>query len=594
MDYNEFAEKIKVKYPEYKDMDNKDLAQRIIAKYPEYESQVTFESANKGIDITPSGLVKKAVSYPAAGLRSLIKGEDYNTAREKTLEAYNQVKPLKGVTDVAFDTAIYSRLPMLKGASTAGKIGAFGGNAVIQGGLPGALEGLKNNDALGGATTGTGIALGVQTALGGLPVVGKYISKGINNPQFQQGVANTLEAFTSVPADYSKTAISKELAGDTIFKGKFDADTAYIPVERKLRQAKEMLPTKENFAEQYNKLGQKAIQGMETIKNRAGVKINEALDSLNDKAVTDGGIQNAVNRIIESYGQGGVYNSARTRAPQVVDFLERELSKEGLTLRDLHKIKDDLYDMGYSLAGSKQGKAAEVARKSAEQINNYLRRLSPNYAAPNDTYSLILDVEKGLEGGNTIASKIKGIGSEQNLLSGLDTRLKNVDKLLPNENKFYNQAQEVINSENEINAIKNAIGKQYERNPRLLANRTDEAFETAINDLQNKTGVNFMDQLQNLRAREAFEKWFPGQGGGSGSSQGFGNLLRTAIIGGTPTAAAITHNPMALVGLGLVSPKFAGKGTIQNLGRLNNAAQVMQNLPPEEIGRILTPLLIQQ
>jgi hypothetical protein len=204
-----------------------------------------------------------------------------------------------------------------------------------------------------------------------------------------------------------------------------------------------------------------------------------------------------------------------------------------------------------------------------------------------------MDVERGLDGANTIAGKIKGIGSEGNLLSGLDERLKNIDTLLPSENKFYKQAQDVINSENEINAIRNAIGKQYERNPRLLANRTDEAFETAINDLQKKTNVNFMDELQRLRAREAFEKWFPGQGGGSGSSQGFGNLLRTALIGGAPTAAAITHNPAALLGLGAVSPKFTGKGAIKNLGRLNQATQGWQKLVPGEIKDLLTPILIQ-
>ena len=258
---------------------------------------------------------------------------------------------------------------------------------------------------------------------------------------------------------------------------------------------------------------------------------------------------------------------------------------------DLHNIKETLYDMAnYETAG---GIRNDVLKRSANQINNFLRSKFPEYKAPNDMYSLIMDVERGLDGANTIAGKIKGIGSEGNLLSGLDERLKNIDTLLPSENKFYNQAKDLIKSENEINAIRGAIGQQYERNPRLLANRTDEAFETAINDLQRKTGVNFMDELQKIRAREAFEKWFPGQGGGSGSSQGFGNLLRTALIGGAPTAAAITHNPAALLGLGAVSPKFTGKGTIQNLGRLNQMAQGWQNLVPENIQRLLIPALVQ-
>ena len=42
MNYKEFAQKIKEKYPTYSDMDDKDLAQKMVAKYPEY-SDVSFE-----------------------------------------------------------------------------------------------------------------------------------------------------------------------------------------------------------------------------------------------------------------------------------------------------------------------------------------------------------------------------------------------------------------------------------------------------------------------------------------------------------------------------------------------------------------------
>ena len=595
MNYNEFAESIKTKYPQYKDMDNKDLAERMIAKYPQYKD-ITFDTPaeeKKGIDLTPSGVYKKVVAGAVAPLRAAIYKESIPEAYQTGIERLEEFKPAKGAGDFIFDTAVYSRLPMLKGANTAGKVGAFAGNAAIQGGVPGLLEGAKEGNALESAGVGTGIAAGVQGALNAIPGVGRAVTQTLNNPRFQKGVANTLEAFTSVPSDYSKLALEKELAGNSIFKGAFDADTAYIPIERKLREAKAMLPTSADFGNEYYNLGQKAVQGMENLEQQAGAEINKVLAPLNNRELKNGGIKNAVNSIINSYGEGGVYNSAREQAPNVVKFLDDKLSKEGLTLIDLHRIKKDLYKMGYAFDNLKQGTSAEVARKAAEQINNYLRGVSPSYARPNDVYSMIIDATNGLKGEGSIGGKISEIGSAQSAKSGLDQRLQNVDNLLPAENKFYKQAQEVIKSENEINAIKNAIGKQYERNPRLLANRTDEAFENAINDLQKKTGINFMDDLQKLRAREAFEKWFPGQGGGSGSSQGFGNLLRTAIIGGTPTAAALTQNPVALLGLGAVSPKFAGKATIQNLGKLQQAAQGWQNLVPEDIQKLLTPALVQ-
>lgn len=746
----------------------------------------------KGIDLTPRGIgqtVGNALSAPIVAMRDNIPVNQAFAEGQQRIKDFNN-EPINKVGNAIADFALYAQLPVLKGAqgaSTLAKGGNFLVNAAIQGGVPGLLEGAKEGDALGGAGVGTSIAAGVQGALSGLPVVGRGVTKVINAPKFQQGVANTLEALTSVPSDYSKTALQNELIDNSIFKGGFDADTAYIPIERKLRQAKEMLPTKEGFAQEYNKLGKKAIEGMEVIKNQAGAKINDVLKGLDINPTDITGLRNSIGSTIGNFARGGDINPANIRANKEIElinnmlgiksqkqisneltnyaknnainaisnnpeyikeasdiafsvlsqalrkdknwlksqlnaqlpkmstqkrqeFIEnlldsvddkidnvdpkwgeyfpelqilREDSSKGVdiarrmfdriinkdfrnvdltnpsneivadigqqynkildnisknpnnfnmtkgleqisnitnglddTLReefitkyandldnieniknskikpiDLHNIKETLYDMAnYETSG---GIRNDVLKATANQVNNFLRSKFPQYKAPNDLYSLIMDVERGLDGANTIAGKIKGIGSEGNLLSGLDERLKNIDTLLPSENKFYNQAKDLIKSENEINAIKSAIGQQYERNPRLLANRTDEAFETAINDLQRKTGVNFMDELQKIRAREAFEKWFPGQGGGSGSSQGFGNLLRTALIGGAPTAAAITHNPAALLGLGAVSPKFTGKGAIQNLGRLNKMAQGWQNLVPENVQRLLTPALVQ-
>ena len=70
MNYNEFSERVKVKYPEYKDIDNKELAEKIIAKYPEYENVVTFDdiknitpSSSKHFDLTPSGLVNNTTNF---------------------------------------------------------------------------------------------------------------------------------------------------------------------------------------------------------------------------------------------------------------------------------------------------------------------------------------------------------------------------------------------------------------------------------------------------------------------------------------------------------------------------------------------------
>jgi hypothetical protein len=52
IDYNEFAEKIKAKYPQYKDVDNYTLASKMVEKYPQYQGQVDLKKK----DLTASGL----------------------------------------------------------------------------------------------------------------------------------------------------------------------------------------------------------------------------------------------------------------------------------------------------------------------------------------------------------------------------------------------------------------------------------------------------------------------------------------------------------------------------------------------------------
>ncbi len=60
MDYTEFSKRIKTKYPEYADVDDRKLAERVISKYPEYKGHVEFpqavgKSVGTGVDVAPAG-----------------------------------------------------------------------------------------------------------------------------------------------------------------------------------------------------------------------------------------------------------------------------------------------------------------------------------------------------------------------------------------------------------------------------------------------------------------------------------------------------------------------------------------------------------
>lgn len=686
------------------------------------------QSTKKGIDLTPSGISKTISAAITAPVRMATKGESYTDAFKNTRNMLD-----KYMNAGIGDTAIYASLPLFKAAQTAGnlaKAGNFIGNAAVQGGLPGALEATKRGESpLAGFGAGTGTAAGVQAAVSSIPVVGKYIQKGISNPNFQKFVANALEGATSVPKDYTQRALEKELAGQSILKGKFDADTAYRPVEQKLRQAKASLPQKEYYQEQYkklgdevrtklnneimpeswydeqyknlglslnqkmqdaikpdvyfdtayNKIGEKLLNSIDNLKGVAGNELDAVLNDMAGTTYNIGGLRESINNIIKSAARGGEFNPAELKAGKdlapVLDLLQNAETKP----INLHNAKEFLYDTANYEVSS--GIRNNILKNVANQINNFLRQ-NPAYAAANDKYSNIVNIIKGIGGDDarTIATKLKDYGSGASIRSGADSYFRELDSIMPTNDKFlkdlgkiqdelavqnflqdnikqgvlnninkydsllpnqqellkhlapdeiarykdlslrqgiesnlnsqlsesllndiskYNKApyevqntleafapnqlerfQKLSNEESEINNLLNMVGKQYERNPRLLANRTDEAFESALNDLQAKSGVNFMDDLQNIRAREALEEWLPGQGGGSGSAQGVANLVRGGLVGAT-------RNPLTL---SLFSPKLMGKGTIENLGKLYRGVPNWQNGVSDDILRVLRPL----
>ena len=601
MDYNEFSEKIKAKYPQYKDMDNKELAQKMVKKYPQYKD-ITFDDVEqpkekKGIDLTPSGIVRKASAATVAPLYALKKDVSLPEAY-KTLREYQDENVPKNILEKGLDVATTFLLPQAKVAQGVGRGAQILNNlatGAYQGGLIGGVQGLQEGKGLEGLTSGAGAGGTINTLLPiGVQRVQKTIKNALENPNVRNSITSTLEALTSVPQKYSNLALEKELAGQSIFNKPFNADTAYQGVEKKLSLAKQSLPSPEYFAKEFYNLGQKAKQGIENIKQIEGQKLGAALDALDDKAVEGTGIQKAVGGIVENYGKGGVYNSAIEEAPYIVNYLEDNLTKEGLTHRDLDRIKNRLYDMGYAASQNREGTAAEVARKTAEQINNYLRAKNPAYVQPNDRLSLVHNLEQDLGGINssTIGKKLQDYGDPKNLIGGIDSKLKNIDQILPIESQFIDKTQKLINEQNEINNIQKLIGNKYLKNPKLLANITDEATEQALDDLQRKSNINFMDDLQETRARDLLEKIAPGQGGGSGSEQGFFNNYVRPLLGsvGRGAGGAIIGSTLggplgAAAGLAAVSPKFMAKGTIQNLGNLYRG---LQNPVPSYISRLMT------
>lgn len=628
MNYNEFAEKIKNKYPQYNDLDNKELAQKMVAKYPQEYSDVTFDDipiqniqmtedasfqqplqggVEKTVNLTPSGIIKNVAGNIAAGITAPI-----NAMKNKTsvTNAFKQNKEYLNnedfqkytnhpVQDFATDMIVYSALPELKaiqGIKGAGLINKSLTGA-YQGGIIGGLESLKHK---GISQENLSDTLGLAAFGAVLPPIlnggAKITTKILKNPSFQNKFTTALEGLTSVPKKYLDLALNKELAGKSIFNGKFDTETAYRPIEQKLKEAKSYLPDSESYAERFYSVGQKAKRGLEKIKTKAGDDIKEALENLSHEEINIGDLKAGIQDLINNYSNGGEINPAIIRSNREINEIYNLLSKDNIKPIDLHNIKEILYDIAnYDAAG---GIKNTTTKAMANKINDYLRKIDSNYAKANDKFALIKNVEYDLGGANginsnTIGGKLSQYGTKKNIENGLDRRLKNVDMLLEPTDRFLNDTKTLVTGKKNIDEINRLVGSAaYERNPRLLSNFNDISREEALDNLQKYSGINFMDDLEAIRAREALERFTPGQGGGSGSSQGYQNLLRSGIT--TTTGGAIgglLGGPMGtlgglITGAATVSPKIMGKGSIKNLGAIYKALN-------KEVPKWIYPIILQ-
>lgn len=356
MNYNEFSEKIKAKYPQYKNMNNKELAQRMVEKYPQY-SDVTFDEPkaeqpkNQGLDLTPSGIGRTmgalTVAPFYASKKGLPVGEAYSELKEKVAQ-----KPKSGL-EKTLDVASTFVLPQAK-VLQAGKLAPLVNNLVTgayQGGLIGGVQGLQEGKGLQGLAGGVGIggALGA-----GLPVIGAKVSQPIKqaleNPEVQRRISQGLEVLTSVPQKFSELALQAEIAGNSILKGKFDPDMAYRGVEQKLRQAKNALPSANYYKAEFRKLGQEAqeayakqvkpesyydeqlnllgqdyLSNIEKLEHKAAEGVNKAiLDLPEDVAFRAGDITKGIDDILDtySYSKDPSVNPARRMAKREVDTIK--------------------------------------------------------------------------------------------------------------------------------------------------------------------------------------------------------------------------------------------------------------------------------
>lgn len=428
----------------------------------------------KGIDLTPNGLYKKAVVGAVAPLRAAIYKESIPEAYQTGIERLEQFKPAGGIADLAFDTAVYSRLPMLKGASTAGKVGAFGGNALIQGGVPGLLEGAKEGEALEGAGVGTGIAAGVQS----LPVVGK-IAKPIL--QVAPKTANLLaRSLGRIQPETLERAVQP--------------DSKALDLTRE--QAQNLLmDTTERIQNTYKDL-----------LSQRGKTVGEAIKALpTDKGITRQDLKTVLENIYSDFSASGNQNLnvARNEAGALYKYANNLIDKSKNDIVSASEVKDILKNIKSHAPKDVFGNPISSEEDAIINLlygdyNAKLSALSPELAQANKSFKALKDFEQNEGIKEILRPNKKDPGTE---LDKASRALRNYNSTITSGNKNRNihdleklfvkeGAQPFLNDIDDVNAAMDLLNARSTGDS-WLANLTTQLSRPALRLVRdvNKTGI---------------------------------------------------------------------------------------------------------
>lgn len=182
----EFAQKVKAKYPEYNNIDDAELTNRIVQKYPQYQSQIATQKVTQKPLLERAGeFVSKhnlpgskigeniGTSFAAlkAGLEGNIEGAE---AISKTAPTEKQL-----IGDVARSAALPVSAMVPNPASVSGAVAQLGALGGISGAGEAATE--ESNVARGalkGAAIGAGAGLFAKIVEKGVSLIGKAVGSG--------------------------------------------------------------------------------------------------------------------------------------------------------------------------------------------------------------------------------------------------------------------------------------------------------------------------------------------------------------------------------------------------------------------------------
>lgn len=382
VDYIEFSQKIKAQYPQYANVDDRVLAEKMIAKYPQYGEKVTFDTKEeqptqkKGIDLTPSNIMRNIAAAPTAAIRSIVTKEPFLEAQQKVMaDAEKWRGGIGKVNDFITDMATYSALPQARLAKGAG-IGAKIVNNVLtgagQGAVIGSLESLKDKGDLSGIGSG---ALTGGTITAGLPLAGNVIK----------------QTAKIVPA-------TGGLVSRTI--GRVKPETLAQAIKPNSQALDLTEETAQNLLMDTTERIQKDYQNL---MNNAGQKVQEAsLHLPEDRGVWASSLKNSLDDIYNSYSTSGIkeLNPAHNNAGDIYDSIMQQIDAGSnvadigkVSAKNLNDIMGNIKNYNINWDNSNAKNRQQILKQIYGDFSRRLGNLSPELRKANKAYSQLAQFE---------------------------------------------------------------------------------------------------------------------------------------------------------------------------------------------------------
>ncbi len=206
----------------------------------------------------------------------------------------------------------------------------------------------------------------------------------------------------------------------------------------------------------FKDLGNRTLEAISNIRNSSGGAADLAAEALHLKNVKipKKTIDKIVNRAVSKFSKGGKISSLQISdlnlIRQIRDKINQASIGEYISPLDLHDLKQFVQDLAVynkNFIEPISNKGNMAIKEIGSKIKGILDNISPEYKELGEKYKEVMDLVNDLGPRSkdaNIAKTIKNLNTDTSQLSGISDTLQSIDNLTPDSLKFYDDIQDLL------------------------------------------------------------------------------------------------------------------------------------------------------